>query len=225
MKNLIKNACAYLIASNKNTRGSAKEWETPQRELEFTRRDDLFSRATYRLSKSRIQQMTVELTPYYNIHANAFKYSVLTRLLATIYYLAHGITFKVLERVFQISDTTLQSIVWMAIENINTLYSDTFIQYKNRNEGYFEAQSNLFVNHYNLPELAGSFGVVDCTYIYSKVPDDDNWFEYVDKDRDICVKAQVLCDFNYTILDVLVGYPGGVHDAAIFQVKTVNLGF
>ena len=83
---------------------------------------------------------------------------------------------------------------------------------------WFTNQADLFAERYdNIPY--GVFGAVDCTYIYVITPDDEQWFDYIDKDKDICVKAQVLCNYNYEILDIIVGYPGCVHDISIFQVS------
>ena len=98
------------------------------------------------------------------------------------------------------------------------LYMDSDIKFKSNSEAWFEEQANAFCSRCN-SDLQGVYGAIDCTYIYIITPDSDQWFDYIDKDRDICIKAQGLCDYNYEILDVLVGYPGGVHDSSIFQAS------
>ena len=219
MKFIVKAAVLATLNDSKVTRGANKVYTSFHLDTIFHITDDLDVISSYRLSKSTIMTIVRDIEPLVPI-GNSTKYTVLTKVLITLFHLAHGNSFTSMVSTFHIPASTIRYIVWQIIELIVLVYQNTDIQYKGFDEHWFEQQANDFSTRYpNCP--SNVFGAIDCTYIYVKIPDDDHWFEYIDKDKDICIKAQILCNYNYEIVDVLVGYPGSVHDISIFQVSNV----
>ncbi|GBG89990.1 hypothetical protein CBR_g50081 [Chara braunii] len=64
-------------------------------------------------------------------------------------------------------------------------------------------------------------GCIDCTHIYEDKPANANGEDYCDRKRRFSVQAQVVVDSNLRVLDVLVGYPGSVHDMRMLHLSSL----
>ena len=137
----------------------------------FTNNNDEYVVATYRLSGVTIVEMVATINPFINV-TNCTKYTTLTRILVTLFYLAHGTSFNLMHATFNIPSTTVEYIVWQIVPLIYHCYQSSSISYKDNNSEWFTTQANLFDARYNnIPY--GVFGAVDCTYIYVITPDDE----------------------------------------------------
>ncbi len=179
--------------------------------------DNPSSSELYRLSKNTILWIVDRIN--YRFHSSKVKYCTLNRVLIVLYYLAHSLSHTTLVDKFKIPRSSLNGILWDTMSIIYEELSEEIISLFVRPLSYFENQSHTFQARYGLENM---FAAIDGTCIEVKAPDRDDWYSYINKNGIISMKSQVVVDYNYYILDICSGYPGGIHDAAVFEDSTLK---
>ena len=79
----------------------------------------------------------------------------------------------------------------------------------------------MLSSQYDFPQ---SLGAVDGTHIEIKHPT-HNASDFVNRQSRFTINMQLYCDCNCVFMDVVVKWPGSMHDARVFSNSTLNAMF
>ncbi|XP_032364242.1 putative nuclease HARBI1 [Etheostoma spectabile] len=127
------------------------------------------------------------------------------------YWLAHGLSYRVVARVFNVPKATVHCIIHRVAQNI----WDNL-----RRAIYFPQTADLpaaglgFVNISGTPAFHNVVGAI--SHIRIKPPQRHR-LDYLNYKGFYSVNMQAICKSNGRFLDIFVGYPGSVHDTRIMK--------
>ncbi|CAL9708123.1 unnamed protein product [Knipowitschia caucasica] len=140
-------------------------------------------------------------------------------VLIYVYWLAHGLSYRVVSRVFSIPRSTVHRVVHRVAQFIwNNLHRA--ISFPKMAD--IDAVSNGFAELAGTPLLNKAVGAIDGCHVRIKPPSLHR-LDYLNYKGFYSIQMQAICDHTGKFLDIFVGYPGSVHDTRILKNSSFYL--
>ncbi|KAK7133521.1 hypothetical protein R3I94_015412 [Phoxinus phoxinus] len=140
-------------------------------------------------------------------------------VLIYVYWLAHGLSYRVVSRVFSVPKSTVHRIIHKVAQFIwdNLHRAIAFPK-----PADLDTVANGFAQCSGTPVLNKAVGAIDGCHIRIKPPSVHR-LDYLNYKGFYSLNMQAICDSAGKFLDVFVGYPGSVHDTRILKNSSFYL--
>ena len=136
----------------------------------------------------------------------------------TLYYIADEGRLRKVANAFGLAKSTVSVIVQRVCFRISDVLGSKYITLPKNETELHDAVTN-FYNKHGFPQC---FGAIDGTHIYIKQPSETP-VDYLNRKNRYSLNVQALCDYKYCFTDVVIKWPGSVHDSRIFYNSNLNL--
>ena len=176
-------------------------------------------RENFRMSEASFYMLCEELRPYLTKQTTKLRkpVSVETQVAATLYYLADEGRMRKVSNSFGLRRATVSKVIRRVTSVISEKLGAKYIVLPKTKEEVEEHARN-FYNRYGFPQCIGA---IDGTHIKIKRPV-DNPTDYVNRKGNFTLSCQRTVGYNYCFIDVLIKWPGSVHDARVFANSALN---
>ena len=137
--------------------------------------------------------------------------SVETQVAATLYYLTDEGRFRKVANAFGIGKSSVSTKTREVCMVITKYFGPKYIKLPRT----IEEVEMLTAGFYRAQDFPQCIGAVDGTHIPIKQPS-ENGVNYMNRKDCFFLNVQAVCNYNYRFMDVVVHWPGSVHDARIF---------
>lgn len=139
-------------------------------------------------------------------------------VLLVVYWLAHGLSYSVVSRVFDVPKTTVFDIIHRMCDTIlshlsKVIHFPPLAQCAEVGHGFQQLANSPAFNH--------CVGAIDGCHIRIKAPRGPHPEDFLNRKLFHSVQLQAICDSTGKFLDVFVGYPGSVHDTRVLRNSPV----
>ena len=135
-------------------------------------------------------------------------------LLITIYWLAHGLSYSVVSRAFNVPKSTVCRLVHSGVEKIAALRQEVI---KLPTAGALDEVGHTFARLANSPVFSQCVGAIDGCHVRIKTPPGPDGQDYVNRRLFPSIQLQAVCDGKGLFINTFVGYPGSVHDTRVLK--------
>ncbi|XP_024858087.1 protein ALP1-like [Kryptolebias marmoratus] len=134
-------------------------------------------------------------------------------VLIYVYWLAHGLSYRVVSSVFNVPRSTVHRIIHKVAQSI-WLHLHQAISFPQTED--LQEAGRRFVELSGTAAFSSVVGVIDSTHIKIRPPQQHR-SDYLNHEGFCSVNMQVICDPDGRFSDIFVGYPGSVQEAHILR--------
>ena len=173
----------------------------------------------FRMTKDSLLNLCSQIRPFIIKSNTQFReaISVEKQLAVTLYYLVDEGRYRKVANAFGISRASVSLIVRKVCYVISAHLGAKYVRMPETEEDV-EFFVKKFEEKHGFPQCLGA---VDGTHIFIKRPK-ENPCDHLNRKNRYFINVQAMCEYNYCFTDVVVKWPGSVHDARIFTNSKLN---
>ena len=170
-------------------------------------------RENFRMKKDSFLNLCNELRPFLEKKSTTMRepLSVETQVAIALYYLSEEGRYRKIANAFGVGKSTVSETVRNVCNVISKECGPKYIKLPSTIEEV-ESLSDGFYKTHNFPQCIGA---IDGTHIPIKQPK-ENPTDFMNRKDFYSFNVQAACDYSYKFFDVVVRWPGSVHDSRMF---------
>lgn len=143
--------------------------------------------------------------------------SSLNQIFITLRFLSSGTFYIIDGDIVNVSKATVSRCVTSVTMALKRKVND-FIHFPTTPNEIQKAKEGFSGLHHGFP---GIIGAVDCTHVKIQAPY-ENEFAYVNRKNDHSINVQAICTADRKFTNIVVKWPGSVHDSRIFSESKIG---